>query len=220
MSAALKRRLNFETVMPIADAGQEVQLVSRRAAAVLSESETTAKIDEKLLELLVTSFRDLREGRAEEGWNVERPAAVMSTAEAVTVAAAITRQGAFFASHGEAEHVVALIDLTAMIRGDLQYADHGETTDGYDLASLQPALKSRLVRLRRTGSPRMQGAAWGGLAMLAAIDSEAFAPVLASWWDGATTTEGRKKLRSRLNGLVVPLFAKLSGIRRGRWSCS
>ena len=46
----------------------------------------------------MTTFRDLREGRTEEGWNVERPAAVMSTAEAVTVAAAITRQGAFFAA--------------------------------------------------------------------------------------------------------------------------
>jgi MoxR-like ATPase len=99
MSAALKRRLNFETVMPIADAKQEVQLVGSRAVAVLSESNTAANIDEKLLELLVTSFRDLREGRTEEGWNVERPAAVMSTAEAVTVAAAITRQGTFFAGH-------------------------------------------------------------------------------------------------------------------------
>jgi hypothetical protein len=49
-----------------------------------------------LLDILVRTFRDLREGRTEEGWNVERPAAVMSTAEAVTVAAAITRQGAFF----------------------------------------------------------------------------------------------------------------------------
>jgi len=45
---------------------------------------------------ILAGARDLREGRTEEGWNVERPAAVMSTAEAVTVAAAITRQGAFF----------------------------------------------------------------------------------------------------------------------------
>jgi hypothetical protein len=43
-----------------------------------------------------TAFRDLREGRTEEEWSLERSAAVMSTAEAVTVAAAITRQGAFF----------------------------------------------------------------------------------------------------------------------------
>lgn len=96
MSAALKRRLNFETVPPIADAKQEIELVRNRARAVLSESGTDAGVDAKLLDILVTTFRDLREGRTEEGWSVERPAAVMSTAEAVTVAAAITRQGAFF----------------------------------------------------------------------------------------------------------------------------
>ncbi len=94
MSAALKRRLNFETVPPIADARQETDLVRRRAIAVLRESGTDADVDARLLEILVTTFRDLREGRTEEGWSVERPASVMSTAEAVTVAAAITRQGA------------------------------------------------------------------------------------------------------------------------------
>jgi MoxR-like ATPase len=96
MSAALKRRLNFETVPPIADANQEVALVRHRARTVLSESGTAAEVDARLLDILVKTFRDLREGRTQEGWNVERPAAVMSTAEAVTVAAAITRQGAFF----------------------------------------------------------------------------------------------------------------------------
>jgi MoxR-like ATPase len=37
MSAALKRRFNFETVAPIADADREVELVSRRAAAILAK---------------------------------------------------------------------------------------------------------------------------------------------------------------------------------------
>jgi MoxR-like ATPase len=98
MSAALKRRLNFETVPPIGDSKQEIELVRSRARTVLSESGTDADVDTRLLDLLVTTFRDLREGRTGEGWSVERPAAVMSTAEAVTVAAAITRQGAFFAA--------------------------------------------------------------------------------------------------------------------------
>jgi MoxR-like ATPase len=98
MSAALKRRLNFETVPPIAEARQEIELVRRRAQAALHDSGTEAEVDARLLDILVTTFRDLREGRTEEGWNVERPAGVMSTAEAVTVAAAITRQGAFFSA--------------------------------------------------------------------------------------------------------------------------
>jgi MoxR-like ATPase len=96
MSAAFKRRLNFETVPPIADAKQEINLVRARAHAALTETGTDAEVDSRLLDILVTTFRDLRAGRTDEGWNVERPAAVMSTAEAITVAAAITRQGAFF----------------------------------------------------------------------------------------------------------------------------
>src|SRR3954447_21707943 len=70
MSAALKRRLNFETVPPIADARQEIELVRSRAQTVLSESGTDAGVDARLLEILVTTFRDLREGRTQEGWNV------------------------------------------------------------------------------------------------------------------------------------------------------
>jgi MoxR-like ATPase len=100
MSAALKRRFNFETVAPIADARQEMNLVGTRATATLAETlgqpDKTPMVDTRLLEILVTAFRDLREGRTEEGWNVERPAAAMSTAEAVTVLTSIVRQGAFF----------------------------------------------------------------------------------------------------------------------------
>ncbi len=89
--------------------------------------------------------------------------------------------------------VVALVDLTAMIRGD-------------ETSPLLPALKSHLVRLRRNGSPRMQGAAWGALAMLAVIAADRLDAVDASWFDGASTSEGRKQLCLRLQGLMVPLL--------------
>lgn len=91
--------------------------------------------------------------------------------------------------------VVALVDLTALIRGDL-----GEASP------LLPALKSRLVRLRRDGAPRMQGAAWGALAMLSAFAADRLGVVLAGWYDGASNSEGRKNLRSRLRGLLIPLL--------------
>ncbi|MEM7312676.1 MAG: AAA family ATPase, partial [Planctomycetota bacterium] len=44
----------------------------------------------------VTVFRDLRSGQTAEGWNVDRPATAMSTAEVVAVSNAISRQTAFF----------------------------------------------------------------------------------------------------------------------------
>jgi len=98
MSAALKRRFNFETIAPIADAEREVALVSRRAMAMLTDSGPLPTVDKALVELLVTVFRDLRSGRTSEGWQIQQPSTVMSTAEAVAVTAAIHREGAFFPS--------------------------------------------------------------------------------------------------------------------------
>ncbi len=98
MSAALKRRFNFETIAPISDAESEVQLVSTRATMMLATGKGPQAVDAALVTLLVTVFRDLRSGRTEEGWQVERPGTVMSTAEAVAVTAAVMREAAFFPS--------------------------------------------------------------------------------------------------------------------------
>lgn len=96
MSAALKRRFNFETVPPIADLARETALVKRQAAAQLERVGQPLKVDDAVLDALVTAFRDLRSGRSQEGWSVERPSTVMSTAEAVGVASAIGLQSAYF----------------------------------------------------------------------------------------------------------------------------
>ncbi|MDX3751017.1 AAA family ATPase [Streptomyces sp. AK08-02] len=89
MSAALKRRFNFETIEPIADADAETALVRGQATAAVRRAGAAFGVDEAVLEVLVTVFRDLRTGRCGEGWDVERPGTVMSTAEAVQVAASL-----------------------------------------------------------------------------------------------------------------------------------
>ncbi|MDA1018005.1 MAG: AAA family ATPase [Planctomycetota bacterium] len=98
MSAALKRRFNFEVVGPIAQHDREVALVKSQAQALLQRSGVELSVDDGLLDVLVTAFRDLREGRAGEGWSVEKPSTVMSTAEAVSIATSIGRQAAYFPS--------------------------------------------------------------------------------------------------------------------------
>jgi MoxR-like ATPase len=92
MSAALKRRFNFEVVPPIDDVDAEVALVRRQAGQALERRGHGLEVDDAVLEALVTAFRDLRSGRAVEGWAVERPTTVMSTAEAVGVATSIGLQ--------------------------------------------------------------------------------------------------------------------------------
>ena len=98
MSAALKRRFNFETVPPITELAREVQLVKRQATTLLARTGAPMKIDDAVIEALVTAFRDLRAGRSHEGWAIEKPSTVMSTAEAVGVASAIGLQTAYFES--------------------------------------------------------------------------------------------------------------------------
>lgn len=89
MSAALKRRFNFEVIPPIADLAAEIDLVRRQARASVERVGAVYAIDDAVLETLVTAFRDLRTGRSVEGWEVARPSTVMSTAEAVAVAASL-----------------------------------------------------------------------------------------------------------------------------------
>ncbi|MEU4746724.1 AAA family ATPase, partial [Actinosynnema sp. NPDC023658] len=73
MSAALKRRFNFEAVGPIGDLAAETALVRRQAGAALARVSAPFAVDDVVLEVLVTAFRDLRNGVSEEGWAVERP---------------------------------------------------------------------------------------------------------------------------------------------------
>jgi MoxR-like ATPase len=85
MSSALKRRFNFETVRPIADRKQEMQLVREQTENLLKRAQIDTTLAPEVIDLLVTVFNDLRAGVTAEGVVVEKPAAVMSSAEAVSV---------------------------------------------------------------------------------------------------------------------------------------
>ena len=88
MSAALKRRFNFETVHPIASLAEEMDLVQRETNRSLQSSGVPVAIDPDLTELLVQTFRELRQGKTESGQGIESPSTVLSTAEAVGTAVA------------------------------------------------------------------------------------------------------------------------------------
>jgi MoxR-like ATPase len=92
MSAALKRRFDFETVFPILDFERELALVAQASARLLARSGIPKSVPTPVLELLVETFRDLRGkdgGTARSEGAMDRLNAVMSTAEAVNVAHAV-----------------------------------------------------------------------------------------------------------------------------------
>ncbi len=68
MSAALKRRFDFETVFPIMDFAQELELVARASGrSLLAHSGIPHKVPDAVLELLVRTYRDLR-ANGERKW--------------------------------------------------------------------------------------------------------------------------------------------------------
>jgi MoxR-like ATPase len=85
MSAALKRRFNFETVQPIADIRQEMALVQQHSDRLLQQAGIPLSLPLDLTEVLVTTFRELRSGQTLDGQTLEPLSTVMSTAEAVSV---------------------------------------------------------------------------------------------------------------------------------------
>jgi MoxR-like ATPase len=114
MSAALKRRFNFETVFPIADLGTELALVETEAGALLRRSGVTVAPRRDVLEVLVTTFRELRTGQTVRGDGMEPLSSVMSTAEAVSVAHAVGLRGWFLRGEaGTAEDLVSCLVGTA-----------------------------------------------------------------------------------------------------------
>jgi MoxR-like ATPase len=84
MSAALKRRFNFETVHPIADVREELALVQRETDKLLRRAGVPASLPPELTEVLVTTFHELRAGQSGEGDALETLTTAMSTAEAIS----------------------------------------------------------------------------------------------------------------------------------------
>ncbi|WP_026930553.1 ATP-binding protein [Glycomyces tenuis] len=140
MSAALKRRFNFETVFPIGDFDTELALVEAEAAAALERSGVPVPPSRDVLEVLVHVFRDLRSADG----SGDRMQSVMSTAEAVSVAHAVGIK-AWYLRGGEA----AAGDIVDCMAGAAA-KDNAE-----DLARLRRYLEQR--------APKRKGRHWQDL---------------------------------------------------------
>ncbi|KQY94554.1 AAA family ATPase [Paenibacillus sp. Root52] len=85
MSGALKRRFNFETIKPISNVKMEAKIIESQARSLLLHSGIDIDINTDVVELLATTFMELRTGLTREGFKLDTPQATMSTAEAVSV---------------------------------------------------------------------------------------------------------------------------------------
>lgn len=85
MSSALKRRFNFETVESVKSASIESEIITSQCKNLLKTSNIEMEIDKDVVEILATTFNELRTGASFENTKVPELNAVMSTAEAVSV---------------------------------------------------------------------------------------------------------------------------------------
>jgi MoxR-like ATPase len=133
MSAALKRRFHFETVQPLADLRQEMDVVRSQVVARTAGSPAAdVALADDVLELLVTTFHELREGRTLDGVPLERPSSAMSTAEAVSVGVHAVSHAAYFGpGRVEPAHVAMHLAGTGA-KGDED--DRKYLRDYFDLA--------------------------------------------------------------------------------------
>jgi MoxR-like ATPase len=115
MSAALKRRFNFETVQPIADLREEMALVQRETDKLLRRAGIPQALPAEMTEVLVTTFHELRTGQSSDGNALETLTTAMSTAEAISTGYAAGLH-AWYCSGGavQADHLVQHLIGTAL----------------------------------------------------------------------------------------------------------
>lgn len=142
MSAALKRRFAFETVFPIASFDEELALVQREVARLLAQDGLDVTPTPEVLDILVTLFRELRDGVSGDGQAAERLTTTLSTAEAVSVAHAVTLRGYYLHGHGGSPEDLADSLASAAVK------DNPE-----DLQKLRRHIEQR--------AKRRSGAHWG-----------------------------------------------------------
>lgn len=112
MSSALKRRFNFETVFPVNDVALEAKIIEEESARLLENAGVAIKVDRDAVAILATTFYELREGISGDGTRIDKPGAVMSTAEAVSVYCQ-SAMSAYYYSDGK----VSMDDLVQNILG-------------------------------------------------------------------------------------------------------
>ena len=105
MSSALKRRFSFETVQPVGDVALEKQIILDEVKSMAQNAGITVPLDEDAATLLATAYHELRQGVSAEGIRLKKPAAVMSTAEAVSVYYQTLMSAWYYSGPEQARHL-------------------------------------------------------------------------------------------------------------------
>ncbi len=119
LSAALKRRFNYVHIPIVADQKTEIDIVRERSRELLERYDIPLKLEEPVLALLATVFRELRTGKTADGTAVGKPSTTVSTAEAIGVALDAAIHAKYFGSGKVGAGDVAKNLLGSIVKEDL-----------------------------------------------------------------------------------------------------
>ncbi len=119
LSAALKRRFNYIHIPIVADKKTEIQIVQQRSTELIERHDMPFRITPPLIELLATVFREIRQGKTEDGVSIKQPSTTLSTAEAIGVALDAALYARFFGSGDVAPADVASNLIGSIVKEDL-----------------------------------------------------------------------------------------------------
>lgn len=119
LSAALKRRFNYIHIPVISDEKTELEIVRDRSADLMQRYQIPAKIDEPVLALLATVFRDIRSGTTSDGISLQKPSTPVSTAEAIGVALDAAIHARFFGNGTVGPQEIARTLVGSIVKEDL-----------------------------------------------------------------------------------------------------
>ncbi len=119
LSAALKRRFNYIHIPMIRDHDTEVEIVSQRSSELMKQYSIPVSIDKPILDLLGKVFREIRQGKTNDGISLKKPSTVLSTAEAIGVALESALQAHFFGNSEVTSGHIARNILGSVVKEDL-----------------------------------------------------------------------------------------------------
>ena len=119
LSAALKRRFNYIHIPIVADQKTEIAIVRDRSKELIERYKIPGKLEEPVLEILATVFREMRNGATGDGATFQKPSTTLSTAEAIGVALDAAIYARYFGSGAVGVQDVAKNLVGSIVKEDL-----------------------------------------------------------------------------------------------------
>jgi MoxR-like ATPase len=119
LSAALKRRFNYIHIPVVSDQKTEIAIVRDRSKELLERYKIPGKIEESVLTVLATVFREMRNGTSSDGVSFQKPSTTLSTAEAIGVALDSAIHSRYFGSGAVGVENIASNLVGSIVKEDL-----------------------------------------------------------------------------------------------------